>query len=222
MIRNWEGRRRSLYCSRDIRYWSFRVVRNKGGQLGKAITILPVFVFIFVILILYISLTISIIPFKQVKNPSIVEMNLERSLLLQSINVDGEKMLIAEGLFRYPGKKIGLVDDPAFLDTFLIAVRNFFEQYAVESPPERVEGYPDICLMLGIDKQTDIGGRRLPLIRRVNGQIIQGDNQRMKFPAYRSSIYDFPTRGLVHIAVHMKGEEHILSWYYGACKGGSK
>ncbi len=224
MIRvvEWKGERRLLLCAPIFKEEALNYsasFRNKGGQLGKTLTVLPVFVIVFVILLLFIGLTLSILVFKQVKAPVIAKQDLERGVLLQPLSIEGNSMFLFEGLFRYPGKKVGLTDDPSFQAPFLAAVREFFERYSVNFPPEKVIGYPDTCLMLGIDNPTE-KGRSLSLFRRANGEIIQGDNQRTKVPAYTYTVYDFPGKKLDHFSVLHGGEEDILSYYYGACRGG--
>ncbi len=205
---------------RDIELESSRFFKDKKGQLGKTITILPVFVLIFVIIILFISLTAGIIPFRQIKSPIIVESNLERGILYQPINVDGSKVLIVEGLFKYPGKKIGLVEDPAFQVPFLIAMKKFFEEHSINFPPEKIAGFPDICLMLGIDTSVK-NGRSLSFVRKVDGSVIQGDNLiTLKVPVHRYVVYGFPTKKLESFSIKSQGKEAIISYYYGACNGG--
>ncbi len=215
---------RLLSSALNIRSQSPRLLsppfRNKKGQLGKTITLLHVFVLVFIIIILFVSLTVSILPFKKVKAPAIVNVDLERSILLQSINVNGENMLVMEGLFRYPGKKVGLLEGPSFQIPFLNAMKKFFEEYSVKLPPEKITGYPDICLMMGIDDSLKMG-RSLSFVRKTNGVIIQGDNQiTLKVPVHRYVVYDFPDKKLDSFTIITYGKERIISYYYGACNGG--
>ena len=201
-------------------------MKNKKGQLDKIISGFPVMISIVLIIGVFIFLSFIIKEFKIPEKPQIIINNQDfanNSVLLQTIDVEGKKMLVIDGLIKYRWQSKAPFDKQGFDYKLVAALKDFISKSNAETDYK----YNSVCLYLGIE---DIEGKGadLAFIRYHDGGLFESDNKKYSGSKRGTYILDYDEKNfkieyiLKEKSIFINGEPYFVFYSYRKCKGGKQ